>query len=122
MRVRSSDTDRAVVIGWRERVTLPAWGIVALKTKVDTGARTSALHVNRIEPLGDGNVRFDVIASVRIAEGRRLLRRVPVVSPIVRTATVRSSTGRVQQMFQGNTWTVDDLVSELIKAAQSQGK
>jgi hypothetical protein len=97
MRVRSSDTDRAVVIGWRERVALPAWGIVALKTKVDTGARTSALHVNRIEPLGDGNVRFDVIASVRIAEGRRLLRRVPVVSRIVRTATVRSSTGRVQQ-------------------------
>lgn len=54
-----------VIIGWKERLDLPDWGIFNLPAKIDTGARTSAIHVARLEHLGEGAIRFEVVLKER---------------------------------------------------------
>jgi ribosomal protein S6--L-glutamate ligase len=85
------------VLGWREWVALPQLGLPALKAKVDTGAKTSALHAFSIEPFGPidtPRVRFGVHPVDYHDEIE-----VWCTAKIVDRRQVRSSNGQVEQRY-----------------------
>jgi hypothetical protein len=81
-----------LVIGVTEYVDIPAWRILRLRAKIDTGARSSALHVENIRELGGGRVRFDVRLSRSESD-----RRVTVEARILRRGQVRPSSGEPEE-------------------------
>ena len=82
---------KPLVIGVTEYVDLPNWRILSLRAKIDSGARSSALHVENIRELEGDRVRFDVRLSRSQSE-----RRVTVEAKIARRGRVRPSSGELE--------------------------
>jgi hypothetical protein len=89
------------VLGWKEHVSLPEWGL-ELRAKLDTGARSSALHVTELTELGEHRdpvtgmplpvVRFDVVLGSRRAPEHH-----EVEAPIVGHRRVRDTGARAEE-------------------------
>jgi hypothetical protein len=80
------------VIGWREWLALPDLGIRRIKAKVDTGARSSALHAFDVEEYAeDGKtwVRFGIHPIQRRDDVI-----IEAVAEVLEHRSVRSSSGR----------------------------
>jgi len=79
-----------LIVGWQEWVALPDLGLPALKAKIDTGAKTSALSTTLIEPFGSSRkpkVRF------RVRPNRSTDLEVEAVADIIDRREVMSSNG-----------------------------
>lgn len=82
------------IIGWRERVALPELNITSVKAKIDTGARSSALHAFDIEMFereGAEFVRFKVYPSQR-----NHTKTITTEAPLLEMRTVRNSGGKAE--------------------------
>jgi len=76
------------IIGWREWVGLPDLGIDPLKVKVDSGARTCALHATKIRysEQKDGGTMVSFVVHVGKSEKK-------VKAPLLAQRKVKSSLG-----------------------------
>ncbi|MDH3705183.1 MAG: RimK/LysX family protein [Acidimicrobiia bacterium] len=82
-------------IGWREWLELPELGPDPVKAKIDTGARTSALHAFGLEiedRRGVPHAHFELHPMQRSSQ-----RSIEVARPIEGFRPVRSSNGRTEQ-------------------------
>lgn len=88
--------DRSL-IGWREWVALPDLGVARLKAKIDTGARTSALHALDMQLVlkeGLQYVRFKVHPVQRKSKPELLCE-----APLVDSRTVINSGGHQEHRY-----------------------
>lgn len=85
------------IAGWREWVSLPGLGVPWMKAKLDTGARSSAIHAFDIEELerdGDTWVRYSIHPWQRSAEDAT-----ECESKVLEQRHVRSSSGHSEERY-----------------------
>ena len=89
--------DEQIKLGWEEWLGLPDLGLPTIKAKVDTGARTSALHAFDIETFGPATkpkVRF----AIHPVPGREDL-TIPCSALVVDRREVTSSNGETELRY-----------------------
>ncbi len=89
--------DSKLLLGWREWVALPALGISRIKAKVDTGARTSALHAFELRPFTEnGRDRIEFLIHPRQNDNETYL---TCVGDIIDRRIVSDSGGHKEERY-----------------------
>ena len=84
---------RAAVLGWREWIALPELQIKRIKVKVDSGARTSALHASDIQYFKHGGQLWARFVIHPWQRSNRL--EIHAAARVIEQRTIRSSGGHV---------------------------
>ncbi len=116
--VTEADQNGRLVLGWEEWIALPSLGLPAIKAKIDTGAKTSALHAETIEEFGPASTpraRFVIRPAPRRPDIA-----VTCIAPIIDRRTITSSNGIPEERFvitanitiAGHVWPIEISLSD----------
>ena len=90
-------TDKLLTFGWREWVGLPELGIPMIKAKIDTGARTSALHAFEVRPYSEnGRDRVEFLMHPVQKDNDTV---VTCVADVLDVRTITDSGGHKEERF-----------------------
>lgn len=82
-------------IGWREWLGLPTLGIPAIKAKIDTGARTSALHTFDLQTFTQDSQEYVRFRNHPLR--KRLDVELECTAPVIDRRVVRDSGGHAEE-------------------------
>jgi hypothetical protein len=113
MKIKKKKPQPTAIIGWKEWIGLPDLGIPAVKAKIDTGARTSALHIFNLEEFianGRRMVRFGIHPLQRRKDIQRFCE-----APVLERRRVKDSGGHTEKRYVirttavmgGTSWPID---------------
>lgn len=111
--VKGASKTQRPMIGWREWAAFPDLNIDRINAKIDTGAKTSAIHAFRIKPLEvDNKPHVEFFLHPR---RRRKKPEIYCCAPIAHRRLIRSSNGMEEERFViktrmslgPKTWTID---------------
>src|SRR5690606_21890470 len=92
--LRKKKAERSL-IGWREWASFPALGVKRIKAKIDTGAKTSAVHAYRISTaVKNGTLWAEFFLH---PEQKHRYPEVKCAAPVIARRRIRSSSG-VEEM------------------------
>lgn len=89
-------TDK-IIIGWREWLALPELGIPAVKAKIDTGARTSALHTFNLDTVEEDGQLFATFDFHPLQKNKKLV--LSCKAPVTDQRVVRDSGGHEEKRY-----------------------
>lgn len=112
-RKRTARKAPPVLIGWREWAAFPDLGAERIKAKIDTGAKTSAIHARKITThMRDGVLWAEFLLH---PVQKKRLPELKCAAPVIDRRKVRSSNGAEEiryiiettLRFAGREWTVE---------------
>ncbi len=95
--MKTMSDDQPALIGWREWLALPELGIPSIKAKIDTGARTSAIHTYQLETVTESGIDY-VLFKVHPLQKKNDI-SVDCKAEIIDRRVVRDSGGHEEERY-----------------------
>lgn len=89
--------EKKILVGWEEWCAFPDLGLPAIKAKVDTGAKTSALHAFKIRSFFDGGTEFVTFDIHPIQRTKKYVKT--CVAPVLDRRYVSDSGGHKEKRY-----------------------